>query len=276
MKFSRVQRTAFAVGILCFLVLVITAIPQDRPPYATAPHTAAPHPATNTAAQPSSDEQALFDATNRERAALHLQPLEWEPLLAAAARQHALLMSREHEISHQYPGEASLEERAAQAGARFSTIAENIASGPDAAGIHDGWMHSAGHKKNILSPDVTALGVAVIQRGDDLYAVQDFSRPVPNLSLEQQEQKMLALLSPSGLSAVLATADARETCATSVGFSGPQPTAIFRFEITDLSKLPGEVTKAVRDHQYHRAAFGACATEQTTGFVRYRFAMLFY
>jgi hypothetical protein len=227
--------------------------------------------------QPSPDEQLLFDSANRERVALQLPRLEWDAILASAARQHANVMTREHALSHQYPGEPPLDQRAAQAGARFASIAENIAFGQDAAEIHDGWMHSPGHRKNILSPDVTALGVAVIRKGENIYAVQDFSRPVPVLSIEQQEQKVIALLSPSGgLYSVEATEDARKTCATSSGFSGPHPTAIFHFETADLSKLPVELTKAVRGHVNRGAAIGACATPRTTGFVRFRFAVLLY
>jgi len=287
MKSRRVQKTAFAAGILSFLVLVISAIPQNRPPYATPPHSTAPpnattpqatipHPVTTTAMQPSPDEQALFDAANRERAAQHLQTLEWDAILASAARSHALVMARNRDLSHQYPGEPPLEQRAAQAGARFAMIAENIAFGPDAAGIHDGWMHSPGHRKNILSPDVTALGVAVIRKGDDLYAVQDFSRPVPNLSFDQQEKEVIALLLPLGLRAVQATADARKTCAALNGFSGAQPRTIFHFETADLSKLPDEVSKAVHSNPYSRVALGACATAENSGFVRFRFALLLY
>jgi uncharacterized protein YkwD len=275
MNLGRFPKTAIAGGLLGSLFLLLSAIPQNRPPNAT-PHTTPPHPVAATATQASSEEQLLFDSANRERAALQLPRLEWDAVLASAARQHAKVMTREHDLSHQYPGEPPLDQRAAQAGARFSSIAENIAFGQDAAEIHDGWMHSPGHRKNILSPDITALGIAVIRKGDNIYAVQDFSRPVPVLSIEQQEQKVIALLSTTGPHPVETTADARKTCATSNGFSGPQPTAIFHFETADLSKLPVELTKAVRNHANRRAAIGACATAETTGFVRFRFAVLLY
>ena len=43
---------------------------------------------------------------------------------------------RLNQLSHQFPGEPSLQDRARQAGARFSTIAENVAQGPTLGGIH--------------------------------------------------------------------------------------------------------------------------------------------
>ncbi|MGA2095728.1 MAG: CAP domain-containing protein [Candidatus Acidiferrum sp.] len=284
MKNSGVQRTAFAAGIVCLLVLVMAAISQNRPPYATPsqaapseatpPQATAPHPVSNTV-QPSSDEQALFDAVNRERIAEHVQPLQWDSILARAARSHAVVMSRNGDLSHQYPGEPSLEQRAAQAGARFANIAENVALGPDAAEIHDGWMHSPGHRKNILDPDVTALGIAVVRGHYSLYAVQDFSRPVPDLTVAQQEQKLISLLSPIGLNSAQATDDARRTCAIPSGYSG-RPSEVLRYETPDLSKLPDELIKTLHAKPFHRAEVGACPTTEAVGFVRFRFALLLY
>ena len=44
-------------------------------------------------------------------------------------------------------------------GHRYILIGENIAAGyPSAAAACEGWMHSAGHRANILGRDYTALG----------------------------------------------------------------------------------------------------------------------
>lgn len=282
MKSRRFSKSTLAAGgVLFFLFFLSPAHPQDRPPYATARHAttsqaAPPDAATTTAMELSADEQALLDAANRERLALHLQPLRWDAILASAARQHAIVMTREHDLSHQYPGEPPLDQRAAEAGARFDAIAENIAVGPNAEEIHDGWMHSPGHRKNILNPGVTAVGIAVVRGRDGLYAVQDFSRLIPDLSVAQQEQKTIALLSSFGLQSIESTSDARKTCAAANGFSGGRPVEIFRYETADLSKLPDEVNKALRAKPFRRAEVGACAASAAAGFVRFRFAVVFY
>jgi len=65
---------------------------------------------------------------------------------------------------------------------------------------------------NILNPDVTAIGIAAVRGSGGLFAVQDFSRPVVDLSLEQQEDKVISLLKSSGLPGAIATEDARTTC----------------------------------------------------------------
>ena len=54
---------------------------------------------------------------------------------------------------------------------------ENIfGGGPGAKYWHDGWMHSQGHRNNILSPEVTAMGagIACDERGGG-HATENFS-----------------------------------------------------------------------------------------------------
>ena len=85
-------------------------------------------------------------------------------------------MAQEGPIAHQYGGEADLSGRAAQAGAHFSVIEENVAVGPSADAIHEEWMHSPGHRANLLRPDVDRVGVAVVAARGVLYAVADYSR----------------------------------------------------------------------------------------------------
>ena len=128
------------------------------------------------------EEQLLFDSANKERIAQHLHPLKWDAALADAARRHAALMAERKRLEHRLPDEPALDQRAAQAGARFSKIGENIAIGRQASTIHTGWMHSPGHRANILEAHFTALGVGVVEEDGELYAVQDFSTAVASLS----------------------------------------------------------------------------------------------
>ena len=89
---------------------------------------------------------------NQARAQAGVGRLEWDQALAAAALQHCLRMAAEGPIAHQYGGEPDLSARAAQAGAHFSVIEENVAVGPSADAIHEEWMQSPGHRANLLSP----------------------------------------------------------------------------------------------------------------------------
>lgn len=124
---------------------------------------------------PSAAEQTIFDLANRERAALKLPPLKWNTGLATSARQHAQKMAQAGTLSHQFPGETDMGMRVRMAGVRFSSVAENVAQGPSAAVLHQEWMHSPAHRDNILDPELDSLGVAVVERNGELFAVQDFA-----------------------------------------------------------------------------------------------------
>src|SRR5713226_9066739 len=103
-------------------------------------------------------EKLLFDSVNRERAARELPLLKWDESLARAARKHAELMAEQDLLEHQVRGEADLATRAQEEGARFSHITENIGMAAYAGGFHDGWMHSPGHRANILDAAIDSIG----------------------------------------------------------------------------------------------------------------------
>jgi uncharacterized protein YkwD len=166
--------------------------------------------------QSTSPARALFEAANRERAEQGLAQLHWDNALADAAHEHALLMAQRNTLSHQFPGEAPLQDRARVAGARFTEVAENVAEGPSATVIHSSWMHSPPHRANLLDPELTAVGIAVVgnaPRGGAgaagagfgggaagmLFAVEDFSQAVASLSLGEQERQVGAALAARGL-----------------------------------------------------------------------------
>lgn len=264
MKSRRFFRTLGVCGLLSFLFVFVPAHSQQRPAVS----------APQGISQPSAEEKILFESVNRERAAAGLQLLAWDSALAAAARQHALLMAQETLIAHQYPGESPLSERAAHAGAKFSMIAENIAVGADPEDIHDGWMHSPGHRKNILNPELAAVGIAAVRGRGGLCAVQDFSRPVADMTLQQQEERVISLLKQSGLRAAKATDDARKTCQMSGGYAGHTVLYFIRFEVVDLHELPEELLRRIKAQSYQTAAVGACRGDESAGFTRYRIAVL--
>lgn len=273
MKTRRFLRNAAAAGVLTLLNWIHPVFSQDRsqnrPPNVNdVPKTEA------LPSHPSTEEKFLYDAANRERAAAGLKPLLWDDALATAARRHAEVMASQNLLLHQCLGEPPLDQRMTHAGAKFSMIAENIAVGPDVASIHDDWMHSPGHRQNILNANVTAVGIATTRASGGLYAVQDFSRPVEDLSLEQQEEKLISLLKVAGLKKAEATEDARRTCGLDKGFTGDHVTYVTRFEMIDLNKLPDELLRKIKSGDYHHAAVGACPDRKADNFTRYRLAVL--
>lgn len=142
-------------------------------------------------------EQELFRMINHERAQAGVPELQWNEWLAQAARKHAEEMASRGQLSHQFPGEPGLRDRIAATGLRFNTSAENVAFAPTPAEINDDWMHSPGHRANILEPTYNALGVAVVRRGEELYAVTDFAHSVPALSAGEMEDAVAAAINQS-------------------------------------------------------------------------------
>jgi hypothetical protein len=223
-----------------------------------------------------SSERVLFDAANRERAAQGLSQLQWDASLASAARQHAMRMVQQNTLSHQFPGELPLQQRATQAGARFHIIAENVAEGPNATGIHVQWMNSAPHRANLLDPQLSAIGIAVAQAGNYLFAVEDFSQAIANLELDAQELQVSAQLASRGLRMMSGTNEARKTCDMDRGFAGLRPSVVIRYETADLRQIPQELDGKLQSGKFRAAAVGACEAGGGSGFVRFRIAVLLY
>lgn len=225
--------------------------------------------------------EELFALANGSRAETGAGRLQWDGALAEAARQHCLRMAAEGPISHRYGGEPDLPERAGQAGAHFSLIEENVALGPTPAEIHDEWMHSPGHRTNLLNPAVDRIGVSVVASRGELYAVADYARGVQTLSPAQVEARIAALIRPSGVTILSDPAQARAACATDHGApgagGGPQPGFVMRWQGADLSRLPQPLTERLASGQYHRASVGNCPARAGEGdFSAFRLAVLLY
>jgi len=228
------------------------------------------------AAQQDSDARRVFALTNQDRQEQGLPPLTWNQNLAAAAEGHAQWMLREPSLSHQYPGEPDLMARAARAGVHFRAVAENIAIGPTPDSLDDQWMHSTPHRTNILDPRMNAIGIAVLRRGPNLYAVEDFAQTNEALTRAQVEERVRALLHEQGVDANAPAAPAEAACASSNGMPAGAR-SIVRFQTPDLSQLPGQVVQVIHSRDFRKAAAGACApTPSQSDFTTYRVAIVFY
>lgn len=229
----------------------------------------------------SSPAGQLLTLANQSRAQMGAGPLRWDAALAAAAMRHCQRMVQTNALSHQFGGEPDLSQRTSAEGAHFDLIEENIAVGPYPAGIHDGWMHSPGHRRNLLNPDVDRVGIAVIAAGGMLYAVADYSRGVAVLSSAQVEAQVGELLRQSGIKVRRDPHDARLACMVSSGFpagmTGGPPGYVMRWQGSDLQRLPQALESRVGSGQYQSAAVGSCPANGNAGaFTAYRLAVLLY
>jgi uncharacterized protein YkwD len=109
----------------------------------------------------------IFCLHNEQRAAHGLPALGYEPRLQAAAQRHAADMVERRFFAHETPEGLGPEDRALNAGypTRQYSSGENLAwgTGSEASPVEvvDGWMHSRGHRENILRDAFTHMGVGV-------------------------------------------------------------------------------------------------------------------
>lgn len=121
----------------------------------------------------------VLELTNQQRINAGLRPLTWSGELAAVAAAHSRDMALRGFFDHTNPDGLTPFDRMKQAGLRYSHAAENIAAGqrtPEE--VVNGWMNSAGHRANILNPQLTQLGVGYYAGGRyGAYWTQCFMTP---------------------------------------------------------------------------------------------------
>jgi uncharacterized protein YkwD len=230
------------------------------------------------------DAQRLLVLANQARAANGAGPLKWDPALAAAALEHCLRMAAEGPISHRYDGEPDLVDRAGHAGAHFSAIEENVASGTaptDPLEFNEEWLHSPGHRANLLNREVDSVGIAVVVDHEVSYAVADYSRAVGVFTQAEVETSFASLLRSRGLSVMNDRRDARAYCAQTEGGRSPvfesQPRYRMIWQNPDATHLPQELVDQLTAGRYRQAEIGSCPPQGVVGqFTVYRVAVLLY
>jgi uncharacterized protein YkwD len=262
-----ISRQALILSLALVTPMVLAQTPWSRPSQIASSNTI------------QADAWQIVQLANQARAQAGAGPLKWDPALALAARQHCLRMAADNSISHQYPNEPDVSERAAQAGAHFSLIEENVAVAPSPDAIHDAWMHSPGHRANLLNPKVDHVGVAVVAGRNGLYAVADYERAVPVLSQSQIEAQVAGLL--HGVAILPDPTLARKACAAEGAMPrpafGPRPRFVLFWEDAQLTQLPKNLVDALASGQYHQASVGSCSAQGEEGsFTTYHIAVLLY
>ena len=124
----------------------------------------------------------VVDLTNAERARERRTPLRTNPRLMRAAQIHAEQMALAGQMAHVLPKAVYPRpvDRLAAANYHWRTYGENVALGQSSAEqVLNSWMHSRGHRTNILKPDFTEMGAGfATDRAGRPYYVQVFAGPL--------------------------------------------------------------------------------------------------
>lgn len=126
-------------------------------------------------------EAQVLTLVNQERTNQGLPALILSSALTKASRAHSLDMACNGFASHTGSNGSFFGTRLTEAGFTFSTAAENIAAGYDSPeDVVIGWMNSAGHRANILNPDLEYIGIGYVYNSDSIYKdywTTDFGTP---------------------------------------------------------------------------------------------------
>lgn len=130
------------------------------------PDSAPSNPSTTPEQKPSTDfssyQQQVLDLVNAERAKRGISALTLDSSLSSVATKKSQDMIDKNYFDHTSPTYGSPFDMMKQFGISYRTAGENIAKGQKTPQeVVAAWMNSEGHRKNILNPNFTNLGVGI-------------------------------------------------------------------------------------------------------------------
>lgn len=121
------------------------------------------------------EEKEIASITNVLRVRYKVKPLNWSDQAEKAAFLHSKEMDVKNYFSHDSKWQGDLTTRLEKQHITFQLAGENIAAHyEDGISATAGWLDSAEHRKNLLHPKFTEIGVGVYHD----YFTQDFVRPL--------------------------------------------------------------------------------------------------
>lgn len=122
------------------------------------------------APEPLDMREALVDL-NTYRAQHGLKPVTLEGRLVEASRIHADDLAQAGIISHSGTDGSTHGDRAMRVGYNFLIAGENVATGQKSWDqVFKAWQDSPGHNENLLRPDVSEFGIALVYEPKTTYS----------------------------------------------------------------------------------------------------------
>jgi uncharacterized protein YkwD len=119
------------------------------------------------------DAKQILDVTNMIRKRHQLSVMKWNDKASHVAFLHSKDMKEQQYFAHVSPTTGELKDRLKRGEVSYKAAGENIAYNyVDGIAAVEAWMNSEGHRKNMIYPTYTSLGVGV----DKKYYTQNFIR----------------------------------------------------------------------------------------------------
>lgn len=167
---------ALIFAIQFFGLMAALQTPIASPPVASGDEVVALTFATTRMDDRPSEASAILIDINLARRSAGLAPLARDERLNGIALVHARDMLTNKYVSHTSLDGATPYDRMRGIGYPFSHAGENIALNVDRASAERALMASEPHRRNILDPHYTHIGIAAVETdGSELIVVQDFS-----------------------------------------------------------------------------------------------------
>ena len=115
-------------------------------------------------------ESTFIAKLNHARAWRDIPRLRTRAILTEVAREQAKRMADRNTLYHNPSLRSDVP--------NWRWVGENVGYGPDAITIHVAFMHSPGHRANILDRDYTQVGVGAVVRDGRVWVAEVFRRPL--------------------------------------------------------------------------------------------------
>lgn len=175
MKWMAKMAALAMVGMMFTQPVAASALTYSYNPYTystynrTAATTTSSTTSNTTSTANASVEQTLLSLLNAERTKNGLTPLVNDSSLTNLARLKSSDMVAKNYFSHTSPTYGTPAQMLSRYVVSYRLYAENIAQGASAYSIHAMWMASAGHRANILNPQLTRVGIGVARSSTGTY-----------------------------------------------------------------------------------------------------------
>jgi len=142
------------------------ATPQETTQGGSQGGTTPKTPSANTNTASLSDaEQQMLKLVNEARAQNNVPPLKIDTELSNVARTKSQDMIDNNYFSHNSPKYGSPFDMMKSFGIKYVQAGENIAGNQSVESAHNALMNSPGHRKNILNPEFTHIGIGIRKGG---------------------------------------------------------------------------------------------------------------